>query len=53
MEQIYTSKEVAQMLKFNVQNIWKLIREGKLKASGKARVYRISESQLKEYMENR
>lgn len=52
MQKIYTPKQVANILQVNKDYIYKLIKNGNLKASRIGVLYRIKESDVYEYMEN-
>ena len=52
-EKFYTSKEVAEILKLSNYTIGEYIRSGKLKAIKFGRVWRISENQLKQFLESK
>lgn len=52
-EKFYTSKEVAEILKLSNYTIGDYIRSGKLKAIKFGRVWRISENQLKQFLESK
>lgn len=52
-EKFYTPKEVAEILKLSDYTIGDYIRSGKLKAIKFGRVWRISESQLKQFLESK
>lgn len=49
--EVYTPEQVAQILQLSVGTVWKYIREGKLPASKIARGYRITDDQLKRFLE--
>lgn len=49
----YTTKEISCILGVNVKTIQRLIREHKLEAFRVANRYLVSESTLKEYIENK
>ncbi len=49
--EVYTPEQVAQILQLSVGTIWKYIRDGKLPASKIARGYRITDDQLKRFLE--
>lgn len=49
MKRIYTTDEVAELLKLDVRTIYRYIQEGRLRAAKMGRVYRISESQLEDF----
>lgn len=48
---LYNLKEVAEILKVSRQSVYNYIGAGKLKASKLNRQYRVSEAQLKEFLE--
>jgi len=50
MTTYYTPIEVANILKLNLNTVWRYIKEGKLPAFKVGRCYRISEEQLQEFM---
>ena len=52
-EKFYTSKEIAEILKLSNYTIGEYIRSGKLKAIKFGRVWRISENQLKQFLESK
>jgi len=52
-EKFYTSKEVAEILKLSNYTIGEYIRSGKLKAIKFGRVWRVSENQLKQFLESK
>lgn len=52
-EKFYTSKEVAEILKLSNYTIGDYIRSGKLKAIKFGRVWRVSENQLKQFLESK
>ncbi len=52
-EQLYTPQEVADHLKVDVRTVYRWLREGELGAIRFQREYRISESDLKEFLEAR
>ena len=52
-EKFYTSKEVAEILKLSNYTIGQYIRSGKLKAIKFGRVWRVSENQLKQFLESK
>jgi len=49
---VYTPKEVAEVLKVSYRLVLDEIKAGKLKASKVGRGYRITEEQLKRYLED-
>lgn len=49
--EVYTPEQVAQILQLSVGTVWRYIREGKLPASKVARGYRITDEQLKRFLE--
>lgn len=51
MEKYYSAKEVAQILSVTKQTVINLINRGELAAVRVASVYRIKESDLKDYLE--
>lgn len=51
MALVYTPQEVADMLKLKVTTIRAYIRNGKLKAAKFGREYRITEEELKRFIE--
>ena len=52
-EKFYTSKEIAEILKLSNYTIGEYIRSGKLKAIKFGRVWRVSENQLKQFLESK
>jgi excisionase family DNA binding protein len=50
-EEMYTPKEIADYLKVDKHTVYRWLREGELKAIRFRREYRISESQLREFIE--
>lgn len=52
-ERIYTTEQIAKMLQVHPFTVLKFIREGKLKGIKLGRVYRIKESDLNEFIEDR
>ena len=52
-EKFYTSKEIAEILKLSNYTIGDYIRSGKLKAIKFGRVWRVSENQLKQFLESK
>ena len=52
-EKFYTSKEVAEILKLSNYTIGEYIRSGKLKAIKFGRVWRVSENQLKQFLQSK
>lgn len=48
---IYTPEEAAQILKLNGQTIRRFLREGRLKGSKIGRTWRITEEQIKEFLD--
>lgn len=53
MENMYTVKEVSNMLKLHIETIRRNIYKGEIKAVKIGREWRISESELKRIMEGR
>lgn len=51
MEKYYTPQEIADNLKLNINTIYQYIRENKLKAVKIGNRYRISENDLKEFLD--
>lgn len=51
MERIYKTKEVANMLRVNVVTVNRWLREGTLKGIRVGKLWRITHSQLKEFIE--
>lgn len=51
MTKLYTTEEVAEILKYDVQTIRRLIREGKISAYKVGREYRIEEKDFKKFLE--
>jgi len=52
MEELYTSEQVAKILKVHQFTVLKFIRLGKLKASKLGRVYRIRQKAIEEFLDN-
>jgi len=52
MENIYLPETVAKLLQLDIRTIYTYIKKGKLKAVKFGRVYRITESQLTEFINN-
>lgn len=50
MDKIYTAKEVAEYLKLDTRRIYEEIATEKLRAIKIGRIYRITETALKEYL---
>ena len=50
-EQLYTLQEVADYLKVDVRTVYRWLREGELNALRFRREYRISESDLRDFLE--
>jgi excisionase family DNA binding protein len=50
-EQLYTPQEVADYLKVDVRTVYRWLREGDLNALRFRREYRISESDLREFIQ--
>jgi len=50
-EQLYTPQEVADYLKVDVRTVYKWLREGELNALRFRREYRISETDLRDFLE--
>lgn len=50
---VYTTKEVAEILGIHKRTVLKLINENELPAKKVARKWRITENQLKEYLEGK
>lgn len=46
IEKLYTTEEVTEVLKVNMQTVLKLIKQNKLKAKKIGREYRVKESDL-------
>lgn len=49
---IYTLDEVSEMLKVTKRTLYKYLSEGKLPASKVGREWRVTEEQIKEFMQN-
>jgi len=49
---VYTTKEVAKLLKININLVYRLIAEGKLKSIGVGRAYRITRENLEAFLKN-
>lgn len=49
---IYTLDEVSELLKVTKRTLYKYLSEGKLPASKVGREWRVTEEQIKEFMEN-
>jgi len=52
MDNYYTPQQVAEKLQINIRTVYKWIREGKLKAIKVGDLWRISETELKRFVEN-
>jgi excisionase family DNA binding protein len=52
-EQLYTPQEVADYLKVDVRTVYRWVREGEMNAIRFQREYRISESDLRDFLEQR
>jgi excisionase family DNA binding protein len=52
-EQIYTPQEVADYLKVDVRTVYRWLREGELSAIRFQREYRITERDLRDFLERR
>ena len=52
METYYTPKEIAEKLKLNIGTVYKWIREGRIKAIKLGDVWRISESELNQLLQD-
>jgi excisionase family DNA binding protein len=52
-EQIYTPQEVADYLKVDVRTVYRWLRDGELSAIRFQREYRITERDLKDFLERR
>ena len=50
-EQLYTPQEVADYLKVDVRTVYRWLREGELNALRFRREYRISETDLRDFLE--
>lgn len=50
MEKYYTAKEVADILKVNIQTIFKWLRESKLPSDKVGGQYRITEKHLEQFI---
>ncbi len=53
MDNYYTPQQVAEKLQINIRTVYKWIREGKLKAIKVGDLWRISETELKRFVENK
>ena len=51
-EQLYTPQEVAEYLKVDVRTVYRWLRDGEMDAIRFRREYRISESALREFINN-
>lgn len=51
LEEYYTPKEVAQKLKMDLSTVYRWIREGELKAVKIGSLWRISETELKRFLD--
>jgi len=51
MEQYYTVKEIAEMLKVTMKTIYRIIEAGELPAARVGKSLRISETNLKKYLD--
>ena len=49
--EVYTTKELAEKLKINIVTARKLIRNGEIEAKKVGKGYRITENQLRQYLE--
>jgi len=49
---VYTTEEVAKLLKVNINLVYKLISKGKLKSVGVGRAYRITKENLEAFLKN-
>lgn len=52
-EKEYTPAEVAEICRVKVFTVWEWIRTGKLQARKQFRSYRVSESALKDFMQDK
>jgi excisionase family DNA binding protein len=52
MDNYYTPQQVAEKLQINIRTVYKWIREGKLKAIKIGDLWRISETELKRFVED-
>jgi excisionase family DNA binding protein len=52
-EKLYTPREVAEYLRVDTNTIYRWLRDGKLGGAKIGRDYRISESQLRAFLEER
>ena len=52
-EQLYTAQEVAEYLKVDVRTVYRWLREGKMNAIRFQREYRITESDLRDFLDRR
>ena len=49
----FTPEEIAQMLKVDIQTVWRWLREGKLPGLKIGKVYRVSQEQLDSFLKAR
>lgn len=49
--EFYTAKELAELLKLNIDTIRRYLRTGKIKASKFGKTYRVSDEDLKRFLE--
>lgn len=52
MDNYYTPQEIAEKFKVKINTVYKWIREGKLKAIKVGDLWRISESEIKHFIED-
>ncbi|MEG6567732.1 helix-turn-helix domain-containing protein [Thermoanaerobacterium saccharolyticum] len=52
MDNYYTPQEIAEKFKVKINTVYKWIREGKLKAVKVGDLWRISETELKRFIED-
>ena len=53
MEKYYTAEEIAEALQMNVDTVQRWIRAGTLKGSKLGKAWRVSETELKKFIEER
>ena len=50
MEKLFTAREISEILKLNIQTIWRYFREQKIKTIKTAGGYRVKESDFELYL---
>ena len=48
---VYTTEDLAEILQIEIRSVYKLLRSGELKGKKVASKWRVTENQLKEYLE--